>query len=136
MRGSFQRRAFLTALRYNKGITWRSSPWKQEFGLSPGEHFKNYVKTLRHKSEIRSRSEKKEKLQKYPMCQIKITEPKRYNQNCRQKNVKTNLQTNECKGSLDNLQVYNKLLKNVGKCIYFHCKKTHYQKTVPNPNIL
>lgn len=42
-RGSFQRRATLSGLRYNQGAAWQRTPWKTLFEESPGKHFQRYM---------------------------------------------------------------------------------------------
>lgn len=42
-RGSFQTRSYLTGLRYNKGPSWHTSPWKKHFKKSPGSYMKKYM---------------------------------------------------------------------------------------------
>jgi hypothetical protein len=42
-RGSYERRVFLSGLRYNKSLKWHSSPWKDFTKHSPGQHFKTFI---------------------------------------------------------------------------------------------
>lgn len=53
-RGSFQTRANLSSLRYNKGASWHYSPWEEIMQSSPGQHFK----TLLEKQKRQKRRER------------------------------------------------------------------------------
>ncbi|XP_031331888.1 uncharacterized protein LOC116162414 [Photinus pyralis] len=44
-RGSYERRVYLAALRYNKAFEWPISPWKNVTGATIGENYQQFIKT-------------------------------------------------------------------------------------------
>lgn len=54
-RGSYERRAYLSGLRYNKSFKWHSSPWKKCIGKSPGTNFKHFIKKHEGKKSCRAK---------------------------------------------------------------------------------
>lgn len=54
-RGSYQRRVYLSALRYNKKIDWHRSPYKSITRTSPGKHFKMYLERQKNRDKLKLR---------------------------------------------------------------------------------
>lgn len=42
-RGSFQCRSIMSGLRYNEGIEWQKSEWKNILNVSPGKNFTKFM---------------------------------------------------------------------------------------------
>ncbi|KAK4882436.1 hypothetical protein RN001_005755 [Aquatica leii] len=51
--GSFQRRATLSGLRYNRRVDWQYKPWKKILEESPGSNFKTYLHNETNSAERR-----------------------------------------------------------------------------------
>lgn len=62
-RGSYERRVYMSGLRYNKSFQWHSSPWKKSTGKSPGKHFKKFIDKHTSKKETPCR---RKLLSEYP----------------------------------------------------------------------
>ncbi|KAJ8973884.1 hypothetical protein NQ317_019297 [Molorchus minor] len=52
-RGSFESRAHISGIKYNEGIQWQATPWKQLMAESPGKNFKKYLSETLHNHETR-----------------------------------------------------------------------------------
>lgn len=56
-RGSYERRVYLSGLRYNNSLKWHNSPWKKVTGNSPGKYFKKFIdsRSTKHASNLSNR---------------------------------------------------------------------------------
>lgn len=108
-RGSYERRAYASGLRYNKRFIWHSSPWKKVTGGSPGTNFKKFMNVSMNK-ELQSKARKRLNLEEPSVARPKkrmqpASKNVHYGPAAQQPVEEDEVIVDECQRVLDSLQV-------------------------------